>query len=269
MEEEHSEITDIEEIKETKIPKPTQEIALREEVVHRTLAAYMEVCVALRTPQRGLSALLFHRIRSKRTSHKVFPPVKNIHVYNMLLKGFAVKGDFVKVQEVLKYAAEEGVSLNVQSYVSILECLARVNIDNNHLKFIRIFTKDARKQGITYDRIVSEGIFSNGQRELVLRAMRCNDHSYEPQYSSPYLQYDNNLLNHLNCQEQTVIPNLTKANGGSFAKTNWQELINKQIDIETEGFVTVSPKFAHGHGELELAPASRTLVCIAGLTLHT
>lgn len=159
-----------------------------------------------------------------------------------MLKAFAVKGAFNKIQEIVKYATEE-VELNVQSYAAIFECLGRVNIDNNHLRFIRIYTKEAKWKGITYERIMNEVIFMNDQREMVLKAMQSHDRSYKPVYSRPELQYNNRLLNHLNCEEQMQLPEPKNVKGGVFTGVKWSETVNTQMQIETAGFVTVSLLF--------------------------
>lgn len=240
VDEEHVETIDTEDAKEPKISKQSVEHVAREEVVSRTLAAYIEVCAATRAPQRGLNAFHFYRSRFKKLSDKVFSPITDINIYNALLKGFAAKGAFNKVQEILKYATEEGVELNVQSYAAILECLGRIDIDNNYLRFIRIFSKEAKWKGITYDMIMNEVLFMNDQREMVLKAMQSHDRNYEPTYLFPQLQYCNHLLDHLNCDEQLKFSEPKRVESGVFDGFKWNDLVNKQVQIETEGFVTVS-----------------------------
>lgn len=224
------------------MPKVSQEIAATEEVVNRTLAAYVEACCSIGTPQRGLNAVYFQRQRYRNSSQRYVRPVKDIRVYSTLLRGFAAKAEFNKVQEVLKVVAEEGINLDIQSYAGIFECLGRLNIDNNHLKYIRIYTKEAMRQGITFDNIMNGVIFTKDQRDMVLKAMHAYDCSYVPQYCLQNLQYTNHLLYNLNIPEKDLkLPEDTSAQqkNGIFSNFDWKKCVEKQMKLESEGFITV------------------------------
>lgn len=223
--------------------KVLQQAVASEEVVNRTLAAYVEVCCSLGTPQRGLNAVHFQRSRYRRTSNKHLRPVKDIRVYNTLLRGFASFSDFNKVQEVLNMISEEEITPDVHSYAAVLECLGRLNIDNNHLKYIRIQVNQAKQQGITFDRIMNDCIFTKEQKEFVVKAMNAYNSNYKPEYELQNLQYDNSLLKNLNVAEKELkLPeNTKKANSGVCKRLNWNELIVKQTKFEADGFVVVCP----------------------------
>lgn len=241
MTEEDHETTEAEEPHDSKQDKQLAEIAARQEIVSKTLSAYIGVCNTLAAPQRGLNALHFHRSRVRRTVDKFKRPVKDVKVYNALLKGFAAKGDFPKIQEVLKYTKEEDVALNVHSFAAIFECLGRVNSDNSHLEWIKLFVKEANKNEITFDTIMNKAIFMNDQREMILKAFSVFDKDYSAKYEFPKLQYNNHLVERLNCDEQ-LKPQEAKSgkSGGVFKKFNWDEIVNKQIKLETDGFIIVS-----------------------------
>ncbi|KAG5895035.1 hypothetical protein JTB14_014773 [Gonioctena quinquepunctata] len=238
--EEH--ISDLEEVKETpdkKVKMPLDH-ERREEIMTKTLAAYIEVCSHLKNPQRGLSALNFHRFKTKKLQNTSYIPIKSARVYNALLKGFAHKGDFPKISEVLKIMEEEGVELNVQSYVSIFECLGKINIDDNHLKEIRIYAKSAFSRGITFNTIMNEGTFLNDERDMVLKVMKQYDPNYVPAYNKPEVLYKNHLVNHLNNSEQEIpwVPT-EEGNNNLFDSSTLKKCIARQIDMEKGGFVTV------------------------------
>lgn len=239
--EEHHDFVEVEETKEIKPQKLSQQVAASDEVVNRTLAAYVEICCGLGNPQRGLNAVYFQRSRFYRSTSKHVRPVKDIRVYNTLLRGFAAKVDFNKVREILKIMQDEEIVLDVHSYAAVLECLGRINIDNNHLKYIRIYVKEAKRQGITFDRIINDAVFEKGQREVILRAMRAYDNKYEPHYQLQNLQYNNHLLSSLNvAKEELQLPeNADKPKNGIFKATNWNDLVEKQMKFETDGFITV------------------------------
>lgn len=235
--EEHPEPLEVDEPKDAAPQKPLlQESAAREEIANRTLAAYSEVCCVVGTPQRGLNAVYVKRSRSQRFRR----PVKDVRVYSALSKGFAGKGDFVKVQEVLRVAAEEGVEPDAEIYAAVFECLGRINVDNNHLKQIRIYTKEAKWKGFTFDRILNEATFSKDQFEMVLKAMKAYDLHYVPNYQLPDLQYNNHLVDELNLTKDPLLfENPAPPKTGIFKDTDWNELIKKQLKLETDGFVTV------------------------------
>lgn len=243
-EEEHHETTEVEETKEAKLPKMLQEIAAAEEIVNKTLAAYVEVCCNNSTPQKGLNAVHFQRTRHRRSVQKYVRPVKDIRVYNTLLRGFAAKADFRKIQEILKIIAEEDIKLDVHSYAAILECLGRLNIDNNHLKYIRTYSNEARMQGITFDEIINVAVFTEEQRDFILKAMLAFNSNYVPHYVLENLQYNNHLLSNLNIpkNELKLSENITKEQNGIFKNINWEKLVEKQIKLESDSFVTVRLK---------------------------
>lgn len=213
----------------------------REEVISKTLASYIEVCVSLRTPKRGLNALYFHRFRASKTPDR-FPPLKNIAVYNALLKGFAAKGDFHKIREVVKFIEEEEVALNVQSFSAIFECLGRVNSNGSHSKYIATYVNLLEEKGISFDKIMNEATFLFDQRDRVLDALQYFRPDYVPNYEEPSVQFKNHLLNHLNHEQQTKgFPDESNnaTESGIFSKDKLEYCIKHQIEIENNVLVTV------------------------------
>ncbi|KAF2883356.1 hypothetical protein ILUMI_22858 [Ignelater luminosus] len=242
LEDEPIEIVEADETKENKSPAVHLDQTAREEVITRTLAAYTEICSFLKMPQRGLNALMFHRNREKKYSNKIFPPIKNINVYNGLLKGFAAKSDYTKLKDVITYANEAGVKLNAQSYAAIFECLGRVNYKDNYLKKIRIHVKEAFKNGFTFDRIMDEAVFLGNQRAMVLKAMKSYDPGYVMNLKKPSVQYNNHLLNKLNHDRQLELPSKenTQHKEGLFTSKMLKDLVKQQIETEKLGYVTVN-----------------------------
>ncbi|CAH1100116.1 unnamed protein product [Psylliodes chrysocephalus] len=232
-------ISEVEEIKDPpghKAVKTDTDRKRREEIITKTVAAYIEVCAHLKNPQRGLSALNFHRIKTKRLNNKTYIPIKSPNVYNALLKGFAQKGSFSKIKEILDIMKEEEVECTVQSYVAIFECLALIE---DNLKELENYANKALAQNITFDKIMNEGIFLNNERDLVLNVMRKIDSNYAPKYNNPIVFYDNQLVNHLNHpeQENPFVPN-SKESNGLFTPFTLKELVDKQISLEKEGHIT-------------------------------
>ncbi|CAG9817637.1 unnamed protein product [Phaedon cochleariae] len=228
--EEHKELPD-------KTTKTTLDYHRREEIMSKTLAAYIEVCAHMKNPMRGLGALNFHRFKTKKIENKSYVAIKSTNVYNALLKGFAHKGDFPKLQEIVKIMQEEQVKCNVQSYIAIFECLGKLTAKQNHSKDVEFYTKEALSNNITYDKIMNEGSFLNQEREFVLQAMRVYDPGYVPEYDKPDVWYNNHMVDHLNNKKQLEPLRSTGDNEG--AVDELKKGIKKQLDMEQEGYVTI------------------------------
>ncbi|CAH0564781.1 unnamed protein product [Brassicogethes aeneus] len=241
-EDHHEPMEVVEEIKDprelTKKTKVDQKY--REKIVNKTLAAYLELWCHLKQPQRGLQALIFHKNRRKKNKDGNVPPITSIKVYNALLKGFASKGNFEKMQEILEMVAEDNISLDLQSYIAIMECLGRRNIDNILTKQIRIFSKEASSKGFTFSKMMNDGCFLCDERAMVLKAMHSVDPDFQIYLDTPKLHYRNMLVNHLNedSQLEKKIEQFEEK-GGLFTPDSLKSKIQEQLDLEIEGYVTI------------------------------
>ncbi|XP_072382845.1 DNA-directed RNA polymerase, mitochondrial [Diabrotica undecimpunctata] len=241
------EVTDeqISEVEEVKDPPDKRFVRIgidrnrKKEIATKSVAAYIEVCGHLKNPQRGLTALNFHRVKSRKINSRNYIPIKSKKVYNTLLRAFAHKGDFHKIKEVLEIMQEEHINLNIHSYVAIFECIARNKLEN-YQKELEKFVKQASAQGITFDNIMNEGVFLNNERELVLKAINHINPKYKPKYNNPTVLYNNNLVNHLNNSEQEQpFATTDKECDGLFTPSALMDRIEKQIRMEKEGYVTI------------------------------
>lgn len=203
------------------------------------MASYADICSTLRNPQRGLNALYFFKSKNKFKKSKPILVVRNVNVYNSLLKGFARKGDFSKVNEVLQLMKEAEVSPNIQSHVYILECLGRINVKDSHLKDIKLSVNEIFGQQLNFDTIMNAGVFNDGQRDVVLKAITAHSPHYKPKYMEPETHYSNHLVNHLNHSKEAKDICFPEKRG-IFNAENLAELVKKQIELEKVGYVTVS-----------------------------
>lgn len=238
------EAVETEEIKDevkTKVEgqKVKVDLLLKQEVVSKTLAAYIEICDLGNLAQRGLGALSAYKFKCQNPELNL--PITKVNVYNSALKCLASEGNFMKVEDIVKYMGSLNVNLDVQSYVAIFECLGRCNVHNNHLREIRIYAKDAIWNGFTFDRILNEGVLLNDQREHVLSAMQAYDKDYIPKYIPPNVQYNNSLLDELNNEEQLEYEERNiEGLSGVFTKRKMKKMIDEQMKIEKNGYITVS-----------------------------
>lgn len=229
------------EMYETKTDAKTTKMQDQTYISTKTLAAYMEMCSVLKNPNRGLIALRFHKHRVGKGKNSAFRSIKQIRVYNAVLKGFASKGDIGKLEEVIKMIRDEQIKLNIQSYLAILECYGRNNVQEHCLKQIRIYVEEAKNNGFTCDMLLSKGKFLNDEREVVLKAIRSCDQNYIPKYFKPMVQYDNSLVNELNDPEQLIPLNTitAKKNKGLFTEETMKMAIKQQLQLEKEGSLLV------------------------------
>ncbi|XP_076275662.1 mitochondrial RNA polymerase isoform X2 [Rhynchophorus ferrugineus] len=235
-------ITEYQEVKE--IPQVesriynTIEKNYKHEIAAKTLAAYMEVCNVLKNPKRGLNALYYHQSRVRRKLHST--SIQFANVYSTLLKGFAHKGDFCSLKQVLDIMKEENVEPDLHCYVAIFECLGRINIQNHYLKDIRIYVKEAMRNNITFDDMLNNGIYLGDQREMVLKAFKAVNNNYVPVPKVPQIQYKNHLLDSLNNEKQLKLDIPTTCdNNGLFTSSEMNERIVKQVKLEDDGYVTI------------------------------
>lgn len=218
------------------------------EIAYKTLASYLDICSDLRVPQRGLNALIFHNMRVRKSKDKNMIKMKNIRVYNALMKGFAMQGNWSKIEEVIRLLREENVDWNLQSFVSIFECLGRINVKDNYLKQIRIYAKEfLSNNNYTFNMLMNRGTFLYDQRVQVLKAITSYDPNFVPIYYKPKLQYNNHLVSQLNDRRQKLNPLIT-TNQSSIIKNDdyllspefLKSQIQQQLRIEKDGYVTVS-----------------------------
>lgn len=214
--------------------------AYAEEITSKTLASYGDICSVLRNPQRGLNAL--HFSKNKHKSIKTKPLIiRNVNVYNSILKGFAQKGDYFKIREVLNLMNEGNVSLNVQSHIYVLECLGRMDI-NKLEKEMKSYMNEIFGNNINFDQLMNNGAFYEGQRDLVLKAIKAYNPSYEPQYVKPDIQYSNHLVNHLNNNEPKL-DSRCQERIGVFSAESLAKATKKQLELEKGGYVMASTIF--------------------------
>lgn len=232
----------------------------RDEIVTNTLAAFIEICGILKTPQRGLNALHFHRHRTGKLAKRC-RPLTDVKIYNSLLKAFAVRGSYEKCTEILSIAKEDNVELNLHSYVILLECLGRINNKNSHLKNIKTVVKEALSKDFTFDRMMNDGVFLNDEREIVLKALKAYDPNYIPKYDQPSLQYKNHLVNCLNNDFQLnwTSKKYNKANGGLFTPKSLSEKIDKQLEYEKASYITIKSIEARSESTEEIKEYRKVL----------
>lgn len=199
------------------------------------LSSYIELCIASGIINRGFSALLAYRHKYHRlngTKHSLI----TIDMYNTLITGYAEKGSWTKVKEILKLIKEDNVRMTPQTYAGILECLGRLETTDEIKQVLQKYIEMAEKSGISKNDIMDKSKFSDDKREIVLSTIQIIDEGFEPKYTPPKFYYSNELVNRLN----DGVKGIREGYSREFKQhTNYVDLAKNQIEIEMNGYVTV------------------------------
>lgn len=175
----------------------------RQKALFHNLSVYLDVCVNNDMITRGLNTLLNYRMRCKKVEYRL--NVMNIELYNVLLSGYAAKGNVEKVRYLMTILKEDAISANHQTYAAVLECMMRAKMDaktsdesNRIKKQMNEYRMEASAKGITINDIISKSQFVRDQRRILLNALRLLEPNFIPVYQPPATYYENVLLNELN-----------------------------------------------------------------------
>lgn len=101
-----------------------------------------------------------HRCNESKNAAKII----NVELYNILLHGYAEKGNYDKIKEICRILAEDDIKHNPQTFAAILECLGRVKSDEENIKNIEFQRKAAERMVIFF-------LLYNFQKNNVLKKL--------------------------------------------------------------------------------------------------
>ncbi|XP_055593098.1 DNA-directed RNA polymerase, mitochondrial isoform X2 [Uranotaenia lowii] len=221
------------------------ELLARQKSFHVTLSAYLDMCLTRGMVNRAYATVLSYRHKRNRSFF-------DVSVYNMLLHGYAAKGNLPKVKDILKILKEDKIDRNSQTYAAIFECLGRLETTNELKAEARSFLQEAKIQKLTMNDIMNNSKFIEDQREILLGLFRELDPGFIPRYTVPVIHYDNHLLNDLN---EHVLPIESKSfeidigipQPGSelmtskfgFSRDELEQMTNEQLELELKGHLKV------------------------------
>lgn len=108
------------------------------------LHSYLGITVENGLVNKAYSTLLQYRYRSKTYPNSVH--ITDISLYNIIMNGYAEKGNVIKIKEVLKVLQEDQINLNSYSYALILDCVARSQRPKDQTKFVNEIISKAEEQ---------------------------------------------------------------------------------------------------------------------------
>jgi DNA-directed RNA polymerase, mitochondrial len=115
----------------------------REKSLAMTLSAYLDVCVTNGMLNRAFQTICHYRYRHQRFAGAI--QVNDINVYNILMHGYAEKGNFLKISEILQMLMEDKIQLNQQSFAAIFESLGRLEVKPDVMKKLEYYRSEAAK----------------------------------------------------------------------------------------------------------------------------
>lgn len=212
------------------------------------LSSYLDLCVSTGMLNRGLATVLNYRHRYKKISSTFL----SIHLYNILLHGFAGNGQLERVKEIIGILQKDNIALDHQSYAAILETIGRItetgmDVEESHLKFLKTQLAQAEEsQNITLNDILTKSVFVRDQYDVVLSIARVIQPDFEPRFQPPNIFYNNPLLDNLNGQihapDSQTDPVFHRRHGyksRDFNRDQLQAMTQEQLQVELSGHVTV------------------------------
>ncbi|ROT79014.1 DNA-directed RNA polymerase, mitochondrial [Penaeus vannamei] len=144
---------------------------------------------------RATHTLLYYRRLSKYTNGM---RVSSIGPFRILLQGHAEKGNFNKMEELLRCMQEEKIPADQAVYGALLSCLGRQLESFNNTRNIQGVLTSMMREGIKLQQVFSDVDFIRDGYECALRAVQRVSPSFKPQQRPTPVHYACNLVSSLN-----------------------------------------------------------------------
>ncbi|XP_013107948.1 DNA-directed RNA polymerase, mitochondrial [Stomoxys calcitrans] len=200
----------------------------KERALRLNLTTYLNVCVSVGLLNRGLSTILNYRQRALK--HNSENKLITIDLYNILLHGYAEKGNFERFADIFRLIEEDGLAFNAQTFAAIFECLGRLEpSEDNTLKIQKAINK-AKRMGLSLHDVMDKSYFLADQRDIALDAIQRVIPDFQPSYTPPVLTYSNELVNEFN--NKVLPPDDLTANLESESKVEGSEIMNSKLGYD-------------------------------------
>ncbi|KAJ8672843.1 hypothetical protein QAD02_004103 [Eretmocerus hayati] len=215
---------------------------------NRTLQGFMNVCVNSDSYKHGLR--IFQKFLDQKNVNRGLLHVNNISVVNTVIEKMATDGNMTKLFEILYASKNRNISFNAQTYAYVIYCVGRMqNTKEEKLDILKKIHTEMAKDGISTNDVWTTSVFVLDQRKYVEEMILLHDDKFRPSYPVPDLDYDCRLLKNLD--QATATPSSTVH--GLLSLNDFKDLVEKQIEMEVHGQVTVrniSQKSLHAHNVL-------------------
>ena len=211
------------ESRESPIKLQPSKMNQRQEFLHLPLIrAYLDLYISRGRVDEALEQ--FRHLRSQPSSREA---VENIEIYNMLIRGFARKYDFSKVQVLWKDLIKRNIEPDINSYISSMIALSSSDMSRNVFKTVfRQVYSEFEGKGYTVDSALRSGRFQFDDRRMFLDTLR----SFSGMEPVPFQDapYSNSLLDKLPTSSdflESQIKNILK-------REDLGKLLTRQMETE-------------------------------------
>ncbi|EDS26609.1 DNA-directed RNA polymerase, mitochondrial [Culex quinquefasciatus] len=214
----------------------------RQKSFHFTLHAYLDICLTTGMINRAYATVLNYR-------HKRNRKCLDVEIYNILMHGYAEKGNLLKLKDIMKILKEDSIEPNAQTYAAIFECLGRLETTDELRADARTYLQEAQAKGFSMNDIMDRSKFTHDQRETVLCLFRELSPGFNPSYTAPALHYNNHLLNALNEHVPPIDGQISTgepmagseimASKAGFSREQLEDFSKAQVELELKGHLTV------------------------------
>lgn len=209
----------------------------RKEMINKTVAAYIEVCVEQKKIKRAEYALAFYQHKAL-ASFKT--PIVDENTYNALLKSYASKGQLDEIFNIWQKMENDKVNPNLQTYIILLYGFGKNTSKDVVLKKkVEKYLIEAKKKGYNFNKMMNDGVFLEDERQTVFETMKIFDRNFKPRYNIPIMHYNNELVNDLNHQDQSRSPKKELGSNGFFDSDDLKKRIDEQLEQEQQISITV------------------------------
>ncbi|XP_037513108.1 DNA-directed RNA polymerase, mitochondrial [Rhipicephalus sanguineus] len=219
--------------KVAKIKKADLERLAQEMQFRMSIRAFVEVCVHANMLDKALSALHYHRHRTREQKKGI--TVVDIGIYNSLIRGYAAKGKLSRVQEIMHTMEHDRIKPNAATFASLLEChTLQSNFSRENVEKV---IEEMKAHDIIPQQLFRDCKFFGNQRERVLEAIQKVMPDFVPEPSTFPRNYDCKLLRKLKNQKTLHKPHETPGDLPTLEEL--RQCAREQMGLETDGQVTV------------------------------
>ncbi|CAL8101094.1 unnamed protein product [Orchesella dallaii] len=216
-----------------KVKREQMEKLASEVSLNKSLVAYLDMCVFTGQLNRGLNSLNHYRERGRNSS--VHSPVTDVKAFNIILHGFAAKGNFKKVKEVFSNIKNDGLKPSVQSYAAVFECIARMAPNVQNKEIVCTYVDALIEDGYEINDLFNKTVFAGDQQRMVLRAIKLQNRDFSPKIQKPFTGYTCKLLQEINSAKSSFVSPAE----GLISIEHLKNMADQQLKMELEGTVTI------------------------------
>ncbi|KAG1672251.1 DNA-directed RNA polymerase, mitochondrial [Nymphon striatum] len=160
-----------------------------------------------------------------------------VDLYNIVLEGWVIKGDFKKMNEILNWYKKDNVQYDMQTYLLLLTSLSKLDKEWK-LNLIKPLLSSMEKNGIRPESIFTHVNVKEEKWDNVMKAIKKVQPDYVPDPLPNFPSgYDNLLVNKLNKPPDKRVR--YDVIGKEMDNISLQNAFKKQIAIENSGKIII------------------------------